>query len=834
MPTTNDNNTLAPAQRAPHQRRPLQRAVAATLALLQLLPMGAWAQQTEPTKYEYDAQGNRTKITDPNGKVTDLVPDNLDRLQKQILPKPKASSPSRPEISYTYDGLNRLTKVVDPNGAITTYTPSGLSDVAQQSPDTNALSSKNDKAGNLSQRVNNRNQASYVDYDVLNRPQNISYYDEVGNLAGYTLLSYDAYSTTANLENYGRGRLTAITEMDTNGDVIATMSLRYDQLGRITRRCQFINGAGTGTSCTDTDALYYRWGPPSGTNAGRLLGLTYPSGRKVDYQFDAMGQVIGLTTTEPGSGGTTSTVLSNIVNTPLDVAAGGYAPKSWNFGPTPSTPQQSYRRFYDTSGSTYFFSIGRGASGIINSGHQLGLDEGARVLGILSYDTSGNSISQSYGYDDLNRLISADLNGTTYSYDYDANGNRTLKTAAAISTVYTYAAPSSKLSTVKVGAAAAQAVTGDTIGNIKQDPAAPVGEVKYFYDNRNLAPYGRLVKTQGPGAQYTYLTNHLGQRIRKTGAIYTPSGGSAISPTGYIGSTDTVFHYDLEGHLIAEIDAATKQVKREYIWLNDTPVAVIAGATPTSPISTSGTINAATVYYIHTDHLDTPRLVTDVTGNKRWSWSIVTGEPFGASPANEAPQNQAAAQQFTLNLRFPGQYLDKETGTFYNYHRTYNPVTGRYLQSDPIGLDGGLNTYGYVGGNTLSYTDPTGKLSLAEAAVGLGALAIGAAISQSGNKPVLAEQINHALNSATDEVEKHMSWLANKYKCFMPPRPPGMSLCDYWKQKQGPLEKCIEAKKNWDAKWEPGRHAEDIKQKSTELSEITRKIDKFCKEKQCP
>ena len=684
------------------------------LALLQLLPMGAWAQQTEPTRYEYDAQGNRTKITDPNGKVTDLVPDNLDRLQKQIFPKPKASSPARPEVSYTYDGLNRLTQVVDPNGAITTYTPSGLSDVAQQSADTNALSSKSDQAGNLKQRTNHRSQASYIDYDLLNRPQNIAYYDEVGNLAGSTLLSYDAFSTTAGSENYGRGQLTGVAELDANDATITTMGLRYDQLGRITRRCQFISGAGTGTTCTEADALYYRWGPTTGTNAGRLLGLSYPSGRKVDYQYDAMGQIIGLTTTHPASS-TAIAVLSNIVNTPLDVAGGGYAPKSWNFGPTPSTPQQSYRRLYDPSGSTYYFTIGRGASGIVNSGHQLGLDEGGRVQGIFSYDSSGNQIGQTYGYDDLNRLISASLNGTTYSYDYDANGNRTLKTAAAITTAYTYAAASNKLSTVKVGTAASQSVTGDTIGNITQDPAAPVGEVKYFYDNRNLAPYGRLVKTQGPGAQYTYLTNHLGQRIRKSGANYTPPGGSPINPTAYIGSTDTVFHYDLNGHLIAEIDAATRQVKREYIWLNDTPVAVIAGATPTSAITAT---NAATVYYLHTDHLDTPRLVTDAAGNKRWSWLITTGEPFGASPANEAPQTQAAAQQFTLNLRFPGQYLDKETGTFYNYHRTYNPATGRYLQSDPIGLAGGLNTFGYVGGNPLTYVDPTGQNAAVGARVG--------------------------------------------------------------------------------------------------------------------
>ncbi|RZI77646.1 MAG: hypothetical protein EOP38_28390, partial [Rubrivivax sp.] len=75
------------------------------------------------------------------------------------------------------------------------------------------------------------------------------------------------------------------------------------------------------------------------------------------------------------------------------------------------------------------------------------------------------------------------------------------------------------------------------------------------------------------------------------------------------------------------------------------------------------------------------------------------------------PQSQTADQNFTFNMRFPGQYLDKETGTLYNYYRTYNPATGRYLQSDPIGLNGGTNTYGYVEANSLSKSDPKGLYS---------------------------------------------------------------------------------------------------------------------------
>jgi RHS repeat-associated protein len=69
---------------------------------------------------------------------------------------------------------------------------------------------------------------------------------------------------------------------------------------------------------------------------------------------------------------------------------------------------------------------------------------------------------------------------------------------------------------------------------------------------------------------------------------------------------------------------------------------------------------------------------------------------------------------FEMPLRFPGQYYDQETGTNYNYFRDYDPSIGRYIQSDPIGLQGGLNTYGYVGGNAVGSVDPLGLVTLGE------------------------------------------------------------------------------------------------------------------------
>jgi RHS repeat-associated protein len=111
---------------------------------------------------------------------------------------------------------------------------------------------------------------------------------------------------------------------------------------------------------------------------------------------------------------------------------------------------------------------------------------------------------------------------------------------------------------------------------------------------------------------------------------------------------------------------------------------------------------ASQVFYIYSDQINTAREIADAADVKVWQ---ADPDPFGANLPNENPAGKGT---FTYNPRFPGQYFDKETGLHYNYYRDYDPQTGRYVQSDPIGLAGGINTYGYVGGNPLSFVDPSG------------------------------------------------------------------------------------------------------------------------------
>lgn len=109
------------------------------------------------------------------------------------------------------------------------------------------------------------------------------------------------------------------------------------------------------------------------------------------------------------------------------------------------------------------------------------------------------------------------------------------------------------------------------------------------------------------------------------------------------------------------------------------------------------------VYFFHNDHLGTPQAMTDLAGRTVWTAEY---EPFGKALVDQDPDGDGL--QVINNLRFPGQYYDAESGLHYNYHRDYDPETGRYLQADPVGQAGGLNLYSYVLGNPVRFTDSLG------------------------------------------------------------------------------------------------------------------------------
>jgi RHS repeat-associated protein len=182
----------------------------------------------------------------------------------------------------------------------------------------------------------------------------------------------------------------------------------------------------------------------------------------------------------------------------------------------------------------------------------------------------------------------------------------------------------------------------------------------------------------------TYVYDYRGLRARKVTTAAAPQGAQVVR-----------YVYDEAGHLAGEVGATGAPI-RTYIWADDKLYAQI-DHTPTDK-----------EIYFEVDHLGTPRAALDQSGKVVWTWE---SDAFGAIQPNQNPSGMGVQ---VVNLRFPGQYYDQETGLFYNMHRYYDPTMGQFVQSDPIGLRGGglkggsWSTYTYVSGNPLRYIDPLG------------------------------------------------------------------------------------------------------------------------------
>jgi RHS repeat-associated protein len=504
---------------------------------------------------------------------------------------------------YGYNALDQLISVTDPRSKVTSYTYNALGDLIQQmSPDTGTTTNAYDSGGNLLTSTDARSKTGTYTYDALNRVTSLSYPDQT---ISYT---YDGGTNQ-------KGRLTQVS------DASGSTSWSYDAHGRVLSRQQSIGVVKT---------LGYAY-----DSAGRLQTLTLPSGNTITY-----GYTDGKVTSLSLNGSTT--ILSSVLYQPFRPAGG------WTWGNSTLAIRE-----YDTDGKITDID----SAGLKTYSY----DDAFRITGIT--DATNSSLSQTYGYDLLDRLTSATGTSLNQVWTYDANGNRLTQTGSAPST-YTVSSTSNRLSSVS--GALTRTYSYDDSGSAISD-----GTVTFAYNDA-----GRMVSSTKASVATTYAINALGQRVKKT------TGGSS-----------TYFIYDEAGYLIGEYDNAGTLIQ-ETVWFGSAPVATLR--------PNGG--NGVNLFYVHTDHLDTPRQISRPSDNAIiWRWD---SDPFGTTSANEDPDGDS--NLFISNLRFPGQYLDAETGLRYNYFRDYDPNTGRYLESDPLGLTAGVNTYSYSRNAPVLLADPDG------------------------------------------------------------------------------------------------------------------------------
>lgn len=278
--------------------------------------------------------------------------------------------------------------------------------------------------------------------------------------------------------------------------------------------------------------------------------------------------------------------------------------------------------------------------------------------------------------------------GLDLSWRYDLTGNRTQETRGSTTIANAIDPASNRLQQVN-----SLTRQYDAAGNTRNDGAG----LASVYSARN-----RLVQTTKAGVAALYAHNAFGERVCKA------SSGSTCASS----ADRTEYVYDDDGHLIGEYGPSLAG-HTEVLWLDDTPIAVLKrrpGSSDGGP-GGGGTATAwsgmaaggVDVYFVHPDHLDTPRVVVNALNQPVWRWDSA---PFGDTAANEQPSGGLPA--FTFNLRFPGQQYDRETGTHYNYFRDYEPGSGRYVQSDPIGLNDGFAIYSYTRQDPIAYFDVSG------------------------------------------------------------------------------------------------------------------------------
>lgn len=590
-----------------------------------------------------------------------------------------AFSQNRPVTQYFYDANGNLTSVVDGLNRVTTQnydTLDRLRRITQPPPGAMqpnpVIQLERNGRDDLTRVIDPRNLAT--DYNVTGLSDITTQispdtglttrtFDAAGNVltsrdarGRTTTYTYDALHRLTRARygdgtssNYaydqganGIGRLTSMTDP---GPI--TTSWTYTTMGRVATKTQTI---GSGTSAR-THQLAYSYNPTT----GQLLSMTYPSGKLITYAYGAASKDLEAIAIDGAP------VASGVTYHPF----GGV--KSFTLG-----NGQAWSSSLDQDGRLVTYTLG-------SVTHTVQWDAANRITAITSDQPSTD---RSFGYDNLDRITGFATTGRSQSFVYDLTGNLLAKADVVSGTQTDYTFNIDPFSNRMTGIAnLGIGYSFDAAGNRTGD-----GRITYAYNQRGRMNQVRIIN--GATTQtFNYLINGINLRVRKTGP-------STVVPQG-----TRIFVYDDAAHLIGEYDNLGR-ARVEHVWLEDRPVAAITynySGAATTPSST-------TVSYVETDHLATPRLITNASRQKRWSWE---GAPYGDTLANENPQALGA---YAYNLRFPGQYFDKETNHHYNHHRDYESTTGRYVQSDPIGLNGHINTYLYVAGNPARFADPSGLL----------------------------------------------------------------------------------------------------------------------------
>ena len=623
-------------------------------------------------RQEFDALSRMWKMIGAQNQITELAYDANGNLKQTTDPLLHTST-------QQFDTLDRLIQANDPMGGQTLQQHDAL-DQVMQVIDPKGITTRytTNAFGDVTQEISQDRGTTVYTYDLAGNQLTKTDARGVVQTTTYDALNRpisQSYSIVAGMPH--TGAITWVYDIGTNGigrltqmnDQSGSTSYQYDQYGRLTGKIQVVSHDGENF----THTLGYRYNA-----SGQLTRVTYPSGTQIDYAYGADGRPAELRING-------DILMQNIAYRPFG------EPESWNWGNS-----HPHSRGFDLDGRLTQHPLGVDAQTLI-------YDPASRIVNTAQ---SNPIYSRTYEYDALSRLIRQTDNTSTRLWNYDANSNRISEQSG--STVYPYTIDANSNRLLSATGPVAKTYTYDSAGNVQSD-----GILNY---NWNAA--GRLSSvSSGNKTKVSSMYNGDGERTLK------------VSFHGKKG-TPNFFVFDPNGRLIGEYKKSKGgkqsnawQLNQETVWFGDIPIAVV---------KQSRANESAQVYYIHADHLKTPRVIVDSGNTPVWQWDNQSA--FGGNFTEEDPGGNH--KTFTYNLRFSGQYFDPETGLHYNYFRDYDPQTGRYLSSDPIGLAGGLNSYGYALQNPLSYTDPTGE-------------AIPVIISACAGNPICAAAVSAGVGALT-------------------------------------------------------------------------------------